>query len=50
MFYLVPTPVVRLRSTTDGKSTARALMPHEVVQQYEVDLMQGQLLTLIISR
>ncbi len=54
MFYLVPTPVVRLRSTVDGKSTVRALMSHDVIQQYEVDLTQGltqgQLLALISSR
>lgn len=54
MFYLVPTPIVRLRSTADGRSTARALMPHDAIQQYEVDLTQaltqGQLLTLISSR
>ena len=54
MFYLVPSPIVRLRSTADGKSTARALMPHDAIRQYEVDLAQaltrGQLLTLISSR
>lgn len=41
MFYLVPSSVVREHSVADGKSTARALMPIEMVQRFQIDLIHG---------
>lgn len=41
LFYLVPTRIIRVQSAVDGKSTARSLIPADVVVPFGVDLEQG---------
>ncbi|MGP5305961.1 hypothetical protein [Brachybacterium alimentarium] len=54
MFFLVPAAIVRAHSTPDGKSTARALISGDAVEEYAIDLTQGvpeeRLLSSVLSR